>query len=184
MNSLRTIAVLSVLLATVGSTRAQDLRQQYVGKSPCALELQSEQPDFSLRLDKIKNTTLLYRDLSKTKILMIVEPTGDAKHCGVIRDLIQITHIVRNFEFRCFDPRAPNDVMIGTAVRNGNAKPVTAIDVWWIDLKKLEFVETKHRVTCSAEGWAGADDGSDMVDEAKKYAAHHKAGQFRPESEH
>lgn len=33
-------------------------------------------------------------------------------------------------------------------------------------------------VTCTAEGWGGEDDGSDLVDEAKKYAAHHKSGQF------
>jgi hypothetical protein len=107
---------------------------------------------------------------------MIVEPTGDTKHCGVIRDLIQITHIVKNFEFRCFDPQAPNDVIIGTTMRNGNVKRITAIDAWRIDLKKQEFVETKHKVTCSAEGWDGADDRTDMVDEVKKYAAHTNQG--------
>jgi hypothetical protein len=49
-------------------------------------------------------------------------------------------------------------------------------------LKNHRFVETQDKVVCSAEGWSGEDDGSDMVDEAKKYAAHRKPGQFGPES--
>jgi outer membrane biosynthesis protein TonB len=44
-----------------------------------------------------------------------------------------------------------------------------------------KFIETPDKVTCTAEGWAGEDDGGDRVDEAKKYAAHHKPGQFEDE---
>jgi TonB family protein len=112
---------------------------------------------------------------------MIVEPTGDNDHCGMVRDLIEITHIAKDFEFRCFDPQAPTDVIIGTSIRKGSIKPVTAIDAWRIDLKEQKFIETRHKVTCTAEGWAGEDDGGDLVDEAKKYAAHHKPGQFASE---
>jgi TonB family protein len=181
MNRLRSAAVLIGLLAAAGVTQAQDFKQRFVGKSPCAPDLQSEHADFSLRLNKTQNTTLLYRDLSETKILMIVEPTGDNDHCGMVRDLIEITHIAKDFEFRCFDPQAPTDVIIGTSIRKGSIKPVTAIDAWRIDLKEQKFIETRHKVTCTAEGWAGEDDGGDLVDEAKKYAAHHKPGQFASE---
>lgn len=173
-----------ICLAVVGGARAQDVKQRYVGKSPCASDLQSEQPDFSLRLDKAQKTTLLYRDLSKVKIVMITQPTGDISQCGVIRDLIQITHVAKDFEFRCFDPQAPTDVIVGNAIRNGSIKPVTAIDAWRIDLKEQKFVPVSHKVTCSAEGWDGEDDGGDLVHEAKKYAAHGKPGQFEPESKH
>ena len=181
MNRLRSAAVLFGLLAAVGVAQAQDFKQRFVGKSPCASELQSERSDFSLRLDKTQSTTLLYRNLSKTKILMIVQPTGDIEHCGVIRDLIQITQTAKDFEFRCFDAQTPADVVIGTAIRKGSIKPVTAIDAWRIDLKEQKFIETRDRVTCTAEGFAGEDDGSDLVDAAKKYAAHGKPGQFESE---
>jgi hypothetical protein len=117
---------------------------------------------------------------------MIIQPTGDNNHCGVIRDLLQITHPAKNFEFRCFDSQAPTDVIIGTTIRKGKGRvnDVVAIDAWRIDLKEQRFVETRHKVVCSADGWDGEDDGSDMVDEAKKYAAHGKPGQFGPESRH
>jgi hypothetical protein len=174
------IVLIGFLAAARLATAAQDdARQKFVGKGPCAPELQSKQSDFSLRLDKTEKTTLLYRDLSKVKILMIVQPTGDNNdHCGVIRDLIQITHVAKDFEFRCFDPQAPTDVVFGTSIRHGSTKLVSAIDAWRVDLKTQKFVQTRHKLVCSDDGWGGEDDGGDMVDDAKRYAAHGKPGQF------
>jgi TonB family protein len=180
MNRLRSAAVLFGLLAA-SVAQAQDFKQRFVGKSSCAPDIQSEFSGFSLQLDKDQDLTLLYRDLSVVKVVMIIEPTSSGDHCGVIRDVVQITHIAKDFEFRCFDPDAPTDVTIGTAIRKGSTKPMTAIDAWRIDLKEQKFIETRDRVTCTAEGWAGEDDGSDLVDEARKYAAHHKSGQFESE---
>jgi TonB family protein len=181
MNRLRSAAVLVGLLAAAGVAQAQDFKQRFVGKSPCAPNIQSQLSDFSLQLDKTQDSTLLYRDLSAVKILMIIQPNGSGDHCGVIRDVVQITHIAKDFEFRCFDPQAPTDVTIGTSIRKGSTKPVTAIDAWRIDLKEQKFIETRDKVICTAEGWAGEGDGGDLVDEAKKYAAHHKPGQFASE---
>jgi TonB family protein len=181
MNRLRSAAVLFGLLAAAGVAQAQDFKQRFVGRSPCAPDIQSELSDFSLRLDKEQDLSLLYRDLSAVKVVMIIEPTSSGDHCGVIRDVVQITHIAKDFEFRCFDPQAATDVTIGTAIRKGSTKPVTAIDAWRIDLKEQKFIETRDKVTCTAEGWAGEDDGSDLVDEAKKRAAHDKSGQFESE---
>ena len=180
MTKLKYLIVSIGFLAAAGLAMAaqDDLRQKFVGKSPCAPELQSKDSGFSLRLDKTEKTTLLYRDLSKVKILMIVQPTGDNNHCGVIRDLIQITHVAKDFEFRCFDPQAPKDVVLGTSIRHGSTKLVSAIDAWRVDLKGQKFVETQHKLVCSADGWDGEDDGGDMVDDAKTYAAHGKPGQF------
>jgi hypothetical protein len=113
---------------------------------------------------------------------MIVQATDDPEHCGIVRDIVVLRRIQKDFEFRCFDPQASGDVIVGTAIRRGGTKRVSAIDAWRIDLKDQRFVETQHKVVCSAEGWSGEDDGSDMVDEAKKYAAHGKPGQFGPES--
>jgi len=181
MGRLRSVVVLVGLLATAGATQAQDFKQQFVGKSPCAPDIQSKQSEFSLRLDKTRDSTLLYRDLSKVKIVVIIEPSSSGDHCGVIRDVIQITHIAKDFEFRCFDPQTPTEVIIGTSIRRGSTEPVTAIDAWRIDLKTQKFIETRDRVICADDSWAGDDDGSDLVDEAKKYAAHHKPGQFATE---
>lgn len=181
MNRPRSAAVLFGLLAAAGVAQAQDFKERFVGKSPCAPDIQSEFSDFSLRLDKTQDLTLLYRDLSAVKVVMIIEPNGSGDHCGVVRDAVQITRIAKDFEFRCFDSHAPTDVILGTSIRKGSTKPVTAIDAWRIDLKEQKFIETRDKVTCTAEGWAGDDDGSDLVDEAKKYAAHHKSGQFESE---
>lgn len=181
MNRLRSATVLFGLLAAAGVAQAQDFKERFVGKSPCAPGIQSEFSDFSLRLDKTQDLTLLYRDLSAVKVVMIVEPNDSGDHCGVVRDVVQITRIAKDFEFRCFDSHAPTDVTIGTSIRKGSTKPVTAIDAWRIDLKEQKFIETRDKVTCTAEGWDGEDDGSDLVDEAKEYAAHHKPGQFASE---
>ena len=180
MNRLRSAVVLVGLLAAATVTQAQDIKQRFVGKSPCAPDIQSERSDFGLRLDKSRNTELLYRNIGNAKVLLIVEYVQ--QDCGVIRDVIQMTHPAKDFEFRCFDPQAPSDVIIGTSIRKyGNVKLVTAIEAWRVDLKGQKFIQTSHKVTCSAEGWAGGDDGSDLVDEARKYAAHHKPGQFASE---
>lgn len=181
MNRLRSAALLVGLLAAAGAAQAQDFKQRFVGKSPCAPDIQSEHSDFSLRLYKTQDLTLQYRDLSTFKIVMIIQASGADDHCGMIRDVVQITRIAKDFEFRCFDSHAPTDVTIGTSIRKGSTKPVTAIDAWRIDLKEQKFIETRDKVTCTAEGWDGQDDGSDLVDEAKKYAAHHKSGQFGSE---
>lgn len=181
MNRLRSAALLVGLLAAAGAAQAQDFKQRFVGKSPCAPDIQSEHSDFSLRLDKTQDLTLQYRDLSTAKIVMILQLSGSGDHCGVIRDLVQIKHIAKGFEFRCFDPLASTDVVIGTSIRKGTTKPVTAIDAWRIDLKEQKFIETRDKVTCTAEGWAGEDDGSDLVDAAKAYAAHHKQVPFASE---
>ena len=181
MNRLRSAGLLVGLLTAAGIAQAQDFKERFVGKSPCAPDIQSEFSDFSLRLDKTQDLTLLYRDLSAVKVVMIIEPNGSGDHCGVVRDVVQITRIAKDFEFRCFDSHAPTDVTIGTSIRKGSTKPVTAIDAWRIDLKEQKFIETRDKVTCTAEGWAGEDDGSDLVDAAKEYAAHHKPGQFASE---
>jgi len=181
MNAFRSVAILAGLLATTTLAKAQDLRHRFVGKTPCAPELQTEHSDLSFRLDKTRDTELRYRNMGDIKVLLIVEFTHDGPPCGVIRDVVQIPRVTKDkhYEFRCFDAQAPTDVVVGTIVREyGNTKLMTAIDAWRIDLRLQRFVEDRHKVVCSADGWDGDNDGSDLVDEAKKYAAHGKPGQF------
>lgn len=193
MNCLIGLAAIAMtfvgFLATTGATQAQDFRQLYVGKDPCALGIKGDY-DFSLRLDKTRNSEL--RDLVKgnASIVMITVYGQGGSTCGIIQDVVQIKipnkHFDepfkdKHFEFRCFDVQAPTDVAIGTIVRKyKDIRVIPAIEAWRIDLKEQKFVRTRHKVVCSADGWDGEDDGSDMVDEAKKYAAHGKPGQFGP----
>lgn len=192
MNRLRSVSVIIGLFAA-GAAQAQDFKQRYVGKDPCALKLKGDY-DFSLRLDKTRNSELRALDIGNTSIVMIIEHEKEGPACGIIRDVVQITvpasdkHVDepfrdKHFEFRCFDSQAPTDVAVGTIVREGkNTRLMTAIDAWRINLKEQKFVATHDKVVCSADGFGGEDDGSDLVDEAMKYAAHGKPGQFAPES--
>jgi hypothetical protein len=184
VSRLKSVVILLGILASAGLAKAQDFKGQYVGKDPCKLDLKGEYGDFSLRLDKTRNSELRSLDMGKMTIVMIIE-YKEGTACGVIRDVVQIRHLGKRMhpEFRCFEPQAPTHVVVGAVVREyGNVKLLKATDAWRIDLKEQKFVETHNRVVCSADGWGGDDDGSDMVDEAKKYAAHGKPGQFGPES--
>lgn len=179
--------MLAGVLATARVARAQDFKQ-YVGKSPCEPGIQSEYSDFGLRLDKTQQLELVARYWDKAQVVFIIQANQPSDGCGVIRDVIQITHVNtfghgKHFEFRCFDAQAPTDVIVATIMRKyGNTKDMPALDAWRIDLKEQKFIETSHKVVCSADGWAGEYDGSDdMVDDAKTYAAHHKPGQFASE---
>lgn len=191
MSRFRMISALALLFASASVSRAQDLKQQYVGKDPCALKLKGDY-NFSFRLDKTRDLELRALDKGAASIVTIIAYKHDGSGCGVIRDLAQITvsdrHIDepfrdKHFEFRCFDAQAPTDVVVGAVVRGyGNVKLVTAREAWRIDLKEQKFMETHHKVVCSADGFDGEDDGSDLVDAAKTYAAHGKPGQFGAES--
>jgi TonB family protein len=184
MSRLRRIVVLALFLAASSVSRAQDFKQTYIGKDPCGPEVKGQYGDFSLRLDKIRNSELRALDNGNTQTAMIIEYKKEGSACGIVRDVVQITHLAKHkhFEFRCFDAEAPTDVVVGTVVRGyGNVKLVTATEAWRIDLKEQKFVETHHKVVCSADGWDGDDDGGDLVDDAKIYAAHGKPGQFASE---
>jgi hypothetical protein len=186
VNRLGSTILLAVLLLAAKSASAQDFKQ-YVGKSTCEPGVQSEFSDFSLRLDKTQQFDLVSRHWDKAQVVFIVRAKA-ATRCGVISDTIQITGEKtfaggKHFEFRCFDAQAPTDVVVGMILRKyGNVALATAVEAWRIDLKEQKFVKTNHKVVCSADGWDGEDTGSDMIDEAKKYAAHGKPGQFGSES--
>ncbi len=52
------------------------------------------------------------------KVALIIQAKASPDVCGVILDAVQIKRTDKNFEFRCFDPQAPTDVIPGTAIRN------------------------------------------------------------------
>lgn len=169
MGRLTFVAWLATLLFGLSNGAiAQDYKHRYVGQSSCAPEIQSNRPDFSARLDKSRNTFLVSRSFSHVKVLMIVQFKGGNYKCGMILDAVTIRHLSKEFQFSCVDPLAPSDVVIGT--RNGDDTSETgiAIEAWRVDLPKQAFEKASDKVSCTNESYAGSDDGSDMVDEAKK----------------
>lgn len=185
MTKARSMVILALFLFTASISSAQDFKKSYIGKDPCSPEIKGQYGDFSLRLDKTRNSEIRALDNGKTQVVLIIEYKKEGSACGSIRDAVQIAHLAKHkhFEFRCFDAKAPTDVAVGTVVRGyGNVKLMPATDAWRIDLKEQKFVETHDKVVCSADGWDGEDDGSDMVNAAKTYATHGKPGQFASES--
>ncbi len=173
MSILRSTVILSGVLLIAGGVSAQDFKKRFVGKSACAPELQSDHVDFSLPLDKTQDLNLIHRYWDAAKVVLLIESKGDSHACGVIRDVIQIPDVAQDFEFRCVDPRVPENVIIGTSIRNGRSKPLIAIKAWRINLKEQKFETISHKVRCTNEGWSG-DDGSNMVEEGKKRASQQK----------
>lgn len=161
----------ALLLAMGSGASGQDFKQKYVDKSSCAPDIQSDRPDFSSRLDKTRNTYLINRNFPNAKILLIVQLKNENDKCGVIKDVITIRRIAKEFQFSCFDPSAPGEVVVGTRNANDTRTTGTAIEAWRIDRVKQTFNKTSDKVTCTTESYAGSDDGSDLVDAAKKRAS-------------
>jgi hypothetical protein len=177
MKELKSVAFLIVLLAMAASTKAQTAKEKYLGKSPCAADLQSERPDFSLRLDKRTRTDLVNRNLAQSTLLLIVQYKDQSDSCGVIRDAVEIRHLSKVFHFDCVDPQAPHDVVVGTREADDQKLTGVAIDAWRIDLDKLVFNRLDHKVICTYKSYAGSDDGGDLVDQAKSRVLHTVPGQ-------
>ena len=163
--------LVAALLAVAGGVRAQDVKQKYVGKSSCAHDIQSDGPDFGSLLDKNRNTYLINRPFLRVKVLLIVQLKSKNDKCGVIKDAVAITSIAKEFQFSCFDPSAPGDVVVGTRNGNDTRTTGTAIEAWRIDIVKQTFNKITNKVSCTSESYAGSDDGSDLVDVAKKRAS-------------
>ena len=156
----RTLVFIGILFAA-NFVNAQDIKQRFVGKEPCKLDLKGKYGDFSVRLDKTRNTELRSLDMENASLVLIVEYKKGGPACGVIRDAVQIARPTddKHPEFRCFDAKVPTGVIVGAVIRKyGNVKVVPAVEAWVIDLKEQKFVETHHPVVCSAEGWSGDDD--------------------------
>ena len=183
VNKPRIGLILIVFLTASLTAKAQNVKDRFVGKSPCAAETLSERPDFSIRIDKAQRTDLVNRNLPNSKVLLIVQYKNEADHCGVILDAIEIQNMSKDFQFSCFDPLEPGAVVVGTRNTNDSRVTAVAIEAWRIDLKKETFNKDRHKVKCSYESGAGEDDGSDLVDAAKKRAAQESSGQNAKRSE-
>jgi hypothetical protein len=160
----------SVILLLAATASSQENREKYVGRSSCDAELQPHGADFGMRLDKTQRTYLEYRNLGKTKALLIIQYQAEGEKCGVIRDVVETRDLSRDFEFSCTDLRKPSDVVVGSSKRKDKRETVPAIEAWRIDLKALTFNLISRKVSCTNESYTGQDDGSDLVDAAKKRA--------------
>jgi hypothetical protein len=175
MKSLSAVVGIWIFLFSVGSANAQAKKQMYVGKSSCEQEIQSERPDFSMGLDATQKTYLIHRYQSESKILLLVQLQGDTDRCGVVRDVIEIHDVSKEFEFSCVDPEVPGDIVIGSSKRKDNMEPITAIDAWRIDPKQNRFERITCRIRCVNENPLSAVNRGDLAEQAKQRAAQKKS---------
>lgn len=105
----RSFVLISFLTAARLTIAQDDLKQKFVGKSPCAPELQSEHSDCGIRLDKTQGLQFIERRRDNRQVLLIVQYRDEKDGCGVIHDVVQITRLGRqkHFEFRVMTPRPP-----------------------------------------------------------------------------
>ena len=173
MKRLKVTVGLVVLFTIAASARAQDLRQQYTGKSSCAAGIKGAGADYGMRLDKTQNAYLEARTLTKSKILLIIQyDTGDFK-CGTIRDLVQIRDLSKAFGFTCVNHRSPAGVVVGTMKEDESRQSWIPSAAWQINLQELKFNRIRDKVSCINESYAGSDDGSDDL---QAFNLRHPAG--------
>lgn len=151
--------------------KASDLRQQYVGRSGCAQELQPSLNHYGIRLDKTRHAFLEARVFKSRTILLIVQRNGETDKCGVVRDVIQSRETDSSFVFDCVDERNPGSVVVGTWPQQHPSVSGPATEAWTISLEQLRFVPLAASVTCKARSYAGPDEGDDLATWVRKRAA-------------
>ena len=158
-------------LLVMGPAQAADLQQKYVGKKDCLPELQSAAGRSGIRLDKSLRAYLTAYRLKEAKILTIVQYQDEHEQCGVIRDVVQSRDIGSSFVWECVDPKAPDDIVVGTWPAKHPRVTGAATEAWRINLKELKFTPVKRPVNCHAGNYAGSDEGDGLSDWAKRRGA-------------
>ena len=153
-------------------SHCETLRQKYVGKSGCRPDLGWAPGSQGIRLDKEKKAFLKAYTVDHQNILLIVQYADIQDQCGVVRDAVQPKDAASSFIWFCTDSKAPKNVVIGTWPSEYPNPSGRAVEAWQIDLGGLTFVPVRDRVECFAGGGpVGPDDGSDLLDWARKQPA-------------
>ena len=169
---LKSILPLGLILATLGiSSRAygQDVKR-YVGGSGCRTELRRGSGTYGIRLDKTQRAYLKAYTVEDHNLLFIIQYSDDRDRCGIVRDVVQPKDTSAIFVWDCTDPRAPHNVVVGTWPAHYPSGYGPAIAAWQVNLRELKFVSIAGRVAvlCTSGPGAGADEGDDLVDLAKR----------------
>lgn len=143
----------------------------YVGLTLCSPELQSPRSGMSIGLDRSRHAYVVYRELPKTRLVMIVIFQDLDDKCGTVRDVREFRYSHDGFDEQCIEALHPENVVVGffdqkfdeEHPERGALMRGPATQSWRIDLKNLKFSPTSGKVTCVVENLAGEDDGSDLA---------------------
>ena len=158
------IAMLVMFAAT--TAHSESLRQMYVGRSGCSVELKTHPR--GIRLDQSQRTRLRAYTVKGNDTLLIVQYKNDGDQCGVVRDIIQPRVSTNTFIWDCVDPTNPSAVVVGAWPVNDGRILGSSAEAWRIDLRKLQFIPLYTVLRFLPVNRAGADDGSDLARDAKK----------------
>jgi hypothetical protein len=146
-------------------------QQNYVGLTLCSAELQSPRSGMSIGLDRSRYAYVVYREIPKTRLVMIVILQDVNDRCGTVRDVREFQYSHDGFDEECIEALHPENVVVGffdqkfdeQHPERGALMRGPAVQSWRIDLKNLKFSPTSGKVTCVVQNRAGEDDGSDLA---------------------
>jgi hypothetical protein len=166
MRQARWCGVLALLASQLVLAGTPALQQKYIGQSSCTPELKNGVGSFGVRLDKKQIARLEAHAINGKKILVIVQYQKEWDECGVVKDIVEATHDDTDFIFECMDEKNPGAVVVGTW-RTPRIKD-RSLESWRIRLDGLTFVRTRRPLRYVPQTLEGNDDGSDLVDWARK----------------
>jgi len=151
-------------------------QQKYIGLSLCSPELKSYRSRLGVRLDRAQHAYVEYRELTTTRVVMIVVYADDfdKDHCGSVRDAREFHYSKAGFDPECIESLHPENATVGffdqkvdlNHPERGALMSGPAVQSWKIDVKKLKFLPTSGVVTCvvpNGHSNNGNDDGSDLT---------------------
>jgi hypothetical protein len=161
------LAVISAMIAglCLSATRVC-AEQKYVGLTLCSPELQTSRPDIRVALDRGRNAYVVYREVPKARIVMIVLYADQNDKCGSIHDAREIRNSHDVFADDCTDVLHVEEIVVGLFDQKFDPNhPLRqlmrgpAVQSWKIDLKTFKFLwKSTTLVTCRAR--TGIDDDS------------------------
>jgi hypothetical protein len=121
----------------------------------------------SLRLDAARNA-FLWQLSDKGQLFLYSVQDGDSpEKCTVLDRLVTRENGATVFEYECSAQNRPGKAVVAlTSPRQPIDRRV--LKAWVVDEKSLHFVPVKAQVRCTHEGYAGNDDGSDLLGRARE----------------
>ena len=165
MKGLRWCGFLALLASQLTLAQTQDLKA-YVDKSSCSPGLEKGVGSYGIRLDKKQVARLEARTINSKKALMIVQYQKEWDECGVVKDIVEAGRDDTDFIFESVDDKDPGAIVVGTWRTPRIAG--RSLESWRIKLDSLMFVRISRSLRYVPQTLEGNDDGSDLVDWARK----------------
>lgn len=143
--------------------------EKYVGLTLCSPELQSSRPDLKVGLDLMRHAYVVYRELPRARVVMIVVYADQNDQCGSVRDAREFRNSRDVFAGNCTDILHVEKVVVGLFDQKFDPEhPIRqlmrgpAVQSWEIDLKNFRFLwKSASWIICQID--TGSDNGDDLA---------------------